>query len=58
MRAGPQVVGGGADLADVMTKVKAERIMLYPYAPLPGLSDPATGVEMMKALETKLGNGR
>ena len=44
-----------ADLAEVMTKVKAGRIMLYPYAHLsPELSDPATGVEMMKALEARL----
>ncbi|HUL39355.1 MAG TPA: threonine--tRNA ligase [Methanomassiliicoccales archaeon] len=44
-----------ADLMDVMAKVKAERIMLYPYAHLsPDLSDPATGVEMMKALESRL----
>jgi threonyl-tRNA synthetase len=52
----PQVVEeASADLVDVMTKVKAERVMLYPYAHLsPELSDPATGVEMMKALEARL----
>jgi threonyl-tRNA synthetase len=52
----PQVVEeAAADLADVMAKVKAERVMLYPYAHLsPDLSDPATGVEMMKSLEARL----
>jgi len=43
------------DLIGVMTKVGAKRVMLYPYAHLsPDLSSPATGIEMMKALESRL----
>jgi threonyl-tRNA synthetase len=44
-----------ADIADVAAKVKAERIMLYPYAHLSSdLSDPETGKKMMRAVEEKL----
>ena len=52
----PQVAEeAAADLVDVMAKVKAERVLLYPYAHLSSeLSDPATGVEMLKALEARL----
>ncbi len=44
-----------ADLVEVLTKVNAQRVMLYPYAHLsPDLSDPATGVEMLRAMESRL----
>jgi len=43
------------DLMDVAEKVKAARIMLYPYAHLsPDLSDPKTGKDMLKRLEAVL----
>ncbi|OPY31027.1 MAG: Threonine--tRNA ligase [Methanomassiliicoccales archaeon PtaU1.Bin124] len=44
-----------ADLAEVMKKVGAQRVMLYPYAHLsPELSDPKTGKEMLRRLESDL----
>ncbi|GBE17941.1 threonine--tRNA ligase 2 [archaeon BMS3Abin16] len=44
-----------SEIADVYGKVKAESIMLYPYAHLsPNLSKPDTAVAVMKAVETGL----
>lgn len=44
-----------ADMRDVLEKTGAARVMLYPYAHLsPDLSTPGTGVEMMRALESRL----
>jgi threonyl-tRNA synthetase len=44
-----------ADLIETVERVKAERVMLYPYAHLsPDLSDPKTGVEMLRTMESKL----
>src|SRR5665647_1024924 len=43
------------NLLDILTKVKAERVMLYPYAHLSSeLSDPETGKKMLRTMETIL----
>jgi threonyl-tRNA synthetase len=44
-----------ADIADVFAKVKAERLVLYPYAHLSSnLASPKLAVEVLKATETAL----
>ncbi|NYT01698.1 MAG: threonine--tRNA ligase [Methanosarcinales archaeon] len=53
----PQAVVAQAskEIADVATQVKAERVMLYPYAHLSSaLSSPDTAVKVMKGLEAAL----
>lgn len=51
-----QVVAEAAeDIKDTFGKVKAERVMLYPYAHLSNdLSTPSTGTAAMKALEASI----
>ena len=44
-----------SDLADVFQKVKAERLVLYPYAHLsPNLATPKLAVDVLKAVESAL----
>ena len=44
-----------ADLAEVFNKVKAERLVLYPYAHLsPDLASPKLAVDVLKAVESAL----
>jgi threonyl-tRNA synthetase len=44
-----------ADIADVFAKVKAERLVLYPYAHLsPNLASPKLAVDVLKATEAAL----
>ena len=44
-----------ADMADVCAKVKAERLVLYPYAHLsPNLASPKLAVDVLKATEAAL----
>lgn len=43
------------DIAEVAKSVKAERVVVYPYAHLsPDLADPALAISVLKALENKL----
>lgn len=53
----PAVVAEGAEeIAKVAEQVKAERIMLYPYAHLSSqLSSPAAAVEILKGMDEALG---
>jgi|Deesub1362A_J573_1020465.scaffolds.fasta_scaffold00053_103 threonyl-tRNA synthetase len=45
------------EIKDVLLKVNAERVMIYPYAHLSSnLSDPKTGTEILRKIETKLKN--
>jgi threonyl-tRNA synthetase len=45
------------DIKEVAEKVKAERVLVYPYAHLSSnLADPKTGVEILKKLESALSN--
>jgi threonyl-tRNA synthetase len=45
------------DLADVFEKVKAERLVLYPYAHLsPDLASPELAVQVLKAVESGIKN--
>jgi threonyl-tRNA synthetase len=49
------IAEGAAQIADVAEQVKADRIMLYPYAHLsPNLSSPASAVKILKGLEETL----
>ncbi len=42
-----------ADILAIMERVGAARLMLYPYAHLsPDLSDPATGIKMLRSMES------
>jgi threonyl-tRNA synthetase len=43
------------NLLEILTKVKAERVLLYPYAHLSSeLSDPETGKKMLRTMESML----
>lgn len=49
------VEAAASDLAEVFSKVKAERLVLYPYAHLsPRLASPKLAVDVLKALEAAL----
>ena len=46
---------GVKNLLDILAKVKAERVMLYPYAHLSSeLSDPETAKKMLRTMESIL----
>jgi len=46
---------GAAEIADVLRKVGAERVVVYPYAHLsPELADPATAIKVLRLLAEKL----